>query len=280
MKQYESVKKDLLFSKSMFIYYCGYEKCDGGHAFGPAVRTQYLLHFVKSGCGVYTVKNTDYRVKAGELFLIKPGESTYYKADDNDPWEYMWVAFDGFEAFELIKKIGLEDKYVASLPNPEVFGKNISGIISEFENGTSSDYKILGYFYSAMAQLEKATDTHTFEEEYYAKAIDYIQNNYSYPIRISDLARYVGVDRTYLYKIFMNVQNISPKQYLLSVRISAAKNMLVTGRYSVAEIALSCGFSDSAAFCNHFKRITGKTPRQCIRETEGIIQQAFEDSQT
>lgn len=40
-------------------------------------------------------------------------------------------------------------------------------------------------------------------ESYADKARDYIYNNFGYDIKVSDIAKYVGIDRTYLYKIFM-----------------------------------------------------------------------------
>jgi AraC-like DNA-binding protein len=76
-----------------------------------------------------------------------------------------------------------------------------------------------------------------------------------------DIASFVGIDRTYLYKIFLKNRNISPKEYINQIRMNAAKNML-TEQYTVEETALSCGFHDSAAFCNAFKKQTGFTPRQ------------------
>ena len=80
--------------------------------------------------------------------------------------------------------------------------------------------------------------------------------------RIQDIADYIGVDRTYLYKIFMREAQISPKQYLLQYRIRAAAKLLQTQDYTVTEIAYSCGFRDSAAFCYHFRQQIGMTPRQ------------------
>lgn len=247
--------------KALAIYYCGYENCDKDHFFGPAIRRQYLLHFVISGKGEYKVNNKVYPIKQGQIFIIKPLELTYYNADKDDPWEYMWVAFDGINAKEILKKIGLENSYVTSTTNPEDFKHYINLIIDEFNSGRNNDFKILGCFYGAMSQLENSTRILTFEEEYFTKATSYIKNNYSYPIKISDIAKYVGIDRTYLYKIFMSEEQISPKQYLINTRISAAKNMLRTEAYSVNEIALSCGFSDSSSFCNHFKKVQGLTPK-------------------
>ena len=141
-------------------------------------------------------------------------------------------------------------------------------MIEEFSNG--SLFKVMSCFYGAMSVLERAAQgtTYTREHEYVNKAIGYIKSNYGYPIQINDLSRYIGIDRTYLYRIFTASENMSPKQYLMQVRINAAKKMLLAGTYSVGETALSCGFADSASFCGRFKRITGMTPKEFVADSK------------
>ena len=98
--------------------------------------------------------------------------------------------------------------------------------------------------------------------QYLQRAREYIDNNYSYDIKVSDIACHVGIDRTYLYKIFMEAEQISPKQYLMRHRIRIATQMLCSSSYTITEIAFSCGFKDSSSFCNHFKKQTGFSPRK------------------
>ena len=133
-------------------------------------------------------------------------------------------------------------------------------------------------FYGAMSVLEKSAHggTYTREHEYVNKAIGYIKSNYGYPIQVSDLARYIGIDRTYLYRIFFASESMSPKQYLMQVRINAAKKMLLSGAYTVGETALSCGFSDASSFCSRFKRCTGMTPKAFILNSRSSSQSSVE----
>lgn len=258
---YGNIKEKTL-DTSLAIYYCGHEICKKNHDYGPAIRGQYLLHFVIAGKGSYRVKNHTYEVAEGQVFLIKPSEITYYKADDTNPWEYMWIAFDGIVGREIVRKIGLEDNYVTSVLAPKEFEEYLRKIIVEIETVNHSEFMLLSYFYGAMSQLVACSKDLTFTETYLSAAITYIENHYSYNIKIADIARYVGIDRTYLYKIFMNELQISPKKYLINTRIVAAKNMLQTKKYTLNEIALSCGFSDTTSFTAHFKNIVGISPKK------------------
>lgn len=110
------------------------------------------------------------------------------------------------------------------------------------------------------------------------KAIGYIKSNYGYPIQVSDLARYIGIDRTYLYRIFFASESMSPKQYLMQVRINAAKKMLLSGAYTVGETALSCGFSDASSSAAASKRCTGLTPEGVYFDSRNSSQVAWKEN--
>lgn len=114
---------------------------------------------------------------------------------------------------------------------------------------------------------------------YLQKAKEYLENNYAYPIRISDVARYTGIDRTYLYRIFMEKEKLSPKQYLLRHRLRMAVEMLCTTSYSITEIALSCGFHDASSFSGCFRKEFHVSPRDFRQnarmDTNGLVSSIF-----
>jgi len=103
------------------------------------------------------------------------------------------------------------------------------------------------------------------EEGYFKRAVAFIRHNYSYPIQVSEIADYVGIDRTYLYRIFMHQAGVSPKQYLSRYRLEEAKVMLVQTEYRITEIAYSCGYHDSSSFCRHFQKETKTAPARYRR---------------
>ena len=114
---------------------------------------------------------------------------------------------------------------------------------------------------------------------YLQKAKEYLENNYAYPVRISDAARYTGIDRTYLYRLFMEKEKLSPKQYLLRHRLRMAVEMLCTTSYSITEIALSCGFHDASSFSGCFRKEFHVSPRDFRQntrmDTNGLVSSIF-----
>ena len=73
----------------------GEQACPPGHSFGPNVRNYTLLHYVITGRGTFYARNQAFPVGPGQVFLILPGEVTTYQADENDPWQYRWIGFNG-----------------------------------------------------------------------------------------------------------------------------------------------------------------------------------------
>ncbi len=94
------------------LYQYGGEVCKPSHLFGPATRNHYLFHYILRGKGVLSANNDKgadikYHLKAGDGFMIFPGQVTMYIADEQDPWEYMWIEFDGLRVKEALDTVGL-----------------------------------------------------------------------------------------------------------------------------------------------------------------------------
>lgn len=77
--------------------------------------------------------------------------------------------------------------------------------------------------------------------------------------RLADLARMAGLSAHHLVECFTREVGVSPRRYLLSVRVRLAQEMLVGSDIAVTDLALELGFSSSQHFAATFKRLTGET---------------------
>ncbi|MBR5535905.1 MAG: helix-turn-helix transcriptional regulator [Clostridia bacterium] len=102
--------------------------------------------------------------------------------------------------------------------------------------------------------------------EYVVKMKSYILEHYSSPIRVSDLASFVGFSETYCSKLFKKYEKCSISEYINKVRINAACAQFDSEAPKVYSVALSCGFSDPFYFSKVFKSIVGKSPTEYINE--------------
>ena len=236
---------------TLSVYFCGQEDCGSGHSFGPAMRPHYLLHVIYHGKGIYQCGGHTYHLKAGDAFLIRPMDSIYYRADNTDPWSYAWAGFDGSACKEILEQTIFSDTliFTPETPSPakqppHPHDKPSCHLLRKQRKRPRHRTGNLLLMLSSVQKKpsESRTDIATL---YFQKASEYIKNNYAYPIQISDVARYVGIDRSYLYRIFMEHENTSPKQYLLKHRLQMAAQLLCSSSCTITEAALSCGFRDA-----------------------------------
>ena len=82
--------------KDIDFYYAGYQKCTPGH-FYEGIRDHYIIHYIFSGKGIFETEDNTYNLKKGNGFLIFPGQTHFYRADDKNPWEYCWFALNGMQ---------------------------------------------------------------------------------------------------------------------------------------------------------------------------------------
>lgn len=76
---------------------------------------------------------------------------------------------------------------------------------------------------------------------------------------VSDLARQCGVSRKRIHQVMTRWIGMSPSDYLRTVRLHRAKEMLLTGQ-TATSVAAACGFADQAHFTRWFRRAFGYTP--------------------
>lgn len=260
-KIYSEFNTPVYLSKALNLYYGGWEICCPMHTFGPAIRQHYLIHYVTRGKGRLWMNDTCYVIEKDTMFLIRPGITCVYQADKDDPWEYCWICIDGYDVENMLNNSGF-DKV-----NPLFFDKsngevrdamlNFIFYLSKYKN---NEYMLLSRLYNIFGHMKIQMKKQQAKSIHVEKAIDYIYENYYKSITIIDIANYLGIDRTYLYRLFKEEYNMSPQKYLLNFRLKAAMNKLEGGNMSIAEIAYSCGFNDASAFCHQFKKVYKDTP--------------------
>lgn len=260
-KIYSEFNTPVYLSKALNLYYGGWEICCPMHTFGSAIRQHYLIHYVTRGKGRLWMNDTCYVIEKDTMFLIRPGITCVYQADKDDPWEYCWICIDGYDVENMLNNSGF-DKV-----NPLFFDKSngevrdaMLNFIFYFSKYKNNEYMLLSRLYNIFGHMKIQMKKQQAKSIHVERAIDYIYENYSKNISVTDIAEYLGIDRTYLYRLFKKEYNMSPQKYLLNFRLKTAMNKLEGGNMSIVDIAYSCGFNDASAFCHQFKKVYKDTP--------------------
>ncbi len=94
------------------------------------------------------------------------------------------------------------------------------------------------------------------------QAISYINENYSKPLSLISVANHVYRNPAYLSRSIKEITNMSFTDYLNSVRIANAKNLLISANDSIYMICEKTGYNSISHFRKKFKEITGYTPKE------------------
>ncbi len=251
--------------KDLFICFCGYAQCGPLHGFGPAARPNYLIHYIMDGKGFYQVGEHKYYLGSGEGFLIEPEVLTYYQADKEEPWSYLWVGFSGRYAKEYLEDLGLNSRQLTFRSNQ---GKELKQLIFQMlkcqDGSITSQYRLQSLLYSFFEVLSRNVvieeNAESMENFYIEQAISYIRNHYSSQIKVTDIANHLCVNRSYLYKLFKSSLQMSPQEFLTRFRISRAKELLSVTKLSIENVAYSCGYQNAIVFSKAFKKHIGCIP--------------------
>ncbi len=262
--------------KDLSLRDCGHEVCPPRHHFGPAVRDYYLLHVIRKGSGVFENKYGSYELSAGHGFMIFPHEVTVYTASSHDPWEYDWVGYMGKHAGEWTQKIGVtQENPVLALG--EYAGK-ITRIIRDICEDSAAldarDIAATGSLYRLFAwAMESAMPksgslTVSASERYFQRAYWHMESNYQRNLQIADVADYVGLSRSQLFRVFIKHGGMPPQQALQAIRLKQAETLLYTTELPLKAVALSSGFSSAARMGDVFRQEKGMTPTQYRKEKQ------------
>ena len=238
----------------MNMYRCGMEDCSGGHSWGPAVRDHYIVHYILGGKGTFTVGGKTHILKKFDGFLICPNTVVYYQADEDEPWSYAWVGFHGFQAGAYLKQAGLDSHNPVFRYEQDDFLKDcLMRMIDTKQLSKGKEIRLLGLLYEFLSQLVETTagcplEKSSTKEEHVKKALEYIAMNYSRKISISEIAQYVGLDRSYLYSLFVEYVNAAPQEYLISFRMGKASELMHAPALAIGDIARSVGYEDAHVF--------------------------------
>ncbi len=101
-------------------------------------------------------------------------------------------------------------------------------------------------------------------------ALRYIEENLHRPLRVSQIARNVGLSSGYFCNAFKASVGQPPRAYLIACRIGRAERLMQLTDMRLVEIAIDCGFSDQAHFCRAFRASTGTSPNAWRLSNGGI----------
>ena len=269
--KYRSLEFPQKQSDDLFLILCGVEQCRPGYAFHSDRRTGYHLHVILSGKGELRMEGRTTPLHFGQMFVTKPEEDIWYQADQQDPWSYCWMSYGGNNAERHTESAGFVPG-VNCLPcnlEQDRFYNLVKRVLDQPNLNRASDLMRVGllveFLALAIESHYRSDRVHPKEPEYSADvyveyAATYIRENFA-SAKISDVAAYIGIHRSYLTNIFKEKMGVSPQEYLMQCRMKQASALLLESNLSVQEVGQRVGYDNSLTFSKVFKTYYGESPK-------------------
>lgn len=252
---------------AMDLDFCGFEHCFPRHSYGPCIRDNYVIHIVVEGNGMLDFDGKRWKIHKGQMFILFPGDETTYYADKEDPWYYCWIGFHGALAGKVVENIGFSRKEpVLSMRDVESAERIIKEMLSTKELALDGQLRrnaglqvlLANMIAEGMKEYEGYVTLN--EISYSEYAVRYINNHFFEKVRIQDLAKRIGISRSYLVKLMKQETGMSPQEYLIETRMRRASDLLTRSMDPIGIIAAECGYEDALAFSKVFKARFGLNP--------------------
>jgi AraC-like DNA-binding protein len=94
----------------------------------------------------------------------------------------------------------------------------------------------------------------------------YLDEHFREDFPLERLSNLCGLSETYFRRLFHRVFNETPAEYRRRLRISCAKDLLLSGHYTISEVAQQCGYPDPSYFSRMFRKTLGISPSQYTSE--------------
>ena len=258
------------FAKSALLYLqeIGSLQAEQPHTSSRTHLSSYLFFCVNSGSGELEYQGKRHKLSAGDCVFIDCQEP-YSHSTDTDLWSLSWIHFSGVTMQDIYQK------YVERGGRPVFYPEDITAFStlhqSLFSIASSDDYirdmrineklaVLLTVLMEQSGHSEEGTESGKRLELSSIKA--YLDEHYAEKIVLDDLAERFFINKFYMTKIFKATYGTTIINYLISKRITRAKQLLRFTDLTMDEISVEVGMDSANYFSRAFHKVEGISPSE------------------
>lgn len=268
-----SFAKDTLF----YIQEIGKLKSLKSHTSKREALDSFLFIIVLSGSGTFTYKGKNYTLSSGDHLFIDCKKPYSHESTDSDPWELMWVHFNGILMDQYYLYFSNKTTSVAFHPeDPLIFSKILDNLMM-LVNKKSTDSELLASHLLnnlVTRALTYNTDQASKDVNTIADKIqqikDFLDENFQKKIPLDMIAEEFYISKYHMSREFKKAYGITIANYIIAKRITYAKELLRFADMQIEEIGRKCGIDDNSYFNKVFRKFEGMTASDYRKNWRGI----------
>ena len=224
----------------------------------------FLIEVILEGSVCIETEGRSFTAYKNDVVLIDCYQRHRYYSDTG--WKAIWAHFDGPSARGYYNLISQLNGPVFSMPNVRIILKNLSDLFELFSGGhIVSEAQIALMLTAALTAMAEQTDCEGAgrNSDGIIDSILYrINANIADPPSIREMAETASLSEYYFIRVFRRIVGMTPKQYVIAVRMDRARYLLKTTALSIQAVGRLVGYASESMFCATFKRVQGVTPSE------------------
>ncbi len=242
--------------------YCfeGSKRRDGVHC---------IFQFTLSGHGVFRDADGAHIVSEGQGFLCESNDaktSYYFPEGAKKEWRFIFLAFAGSMSHEMVRRTVKRYGGVFSIPVDHPAIMKMNSYLDYYRPDpvitASAGAKLISDIIFALAESREEKRSGASENLLIHKAGRILSQHSKNDINVSELAKFAGVSREHLTRIFRQNTGQTPLQFITKRKLIDACRLLQDGKSSIKEVSDNLGYHSHAHFTRTFSRVVGKSPRE------------------
>jgi len=229
---------------------------------------QFILTL--SGSGIVENQNETFRCEAGDMVVIPPGTPHLYYTEQNQVWEKIWVHFVPRIAWKPWIEYAFHQNRVTHIQFDAPILQKVEYALRRMldyytSNWNEFKHELALNSIEEIILLMAGTQSEKKERQLdmrITKILVYLEEHYSEPIQIEELAKQVFLSPSRLTHLFKHEVGESIIETLTKIRINQAAKLLTSTKLPIIEIAYSVGFHSSNFFCRKFAGCYGVNPME------------------
>ena len=220
---------------------------------------ELIFHF--SGHATVFFDDLVLETKPNTIRFLPKGETKRYDVLRQERGECIDVCFSADRPLS-------SQAFVMNVAQREKLGVLFKKLFSTWVSKKEGYYfESVSLLYRIFAEMQKDTSIPNRHKSKIAPAMEMIHNEFlARDFSLKELAAMCGMGESYFQKLFKEIHGISPKKYIIQLKINHACDLLRLERYTVTQIAELCNFSDIYFFSRQFKEYMGITPTRFMEK--------------
>lgn len=233
----------------------------------------YTILYTYQGYGQLEYRGKTYHLGEGDGFFID-GRLPHHYHCAGDIWNHAIFVVNGPQLHELYNQFAANERFLFTQPINGSLQTGLEKVLELYRIARPyRDWQISAILFDMLTQLLVSSVEDSGRNVAMPKnlqfLIHYIENNYNKSLTLEHLSAFSGISRSHLSREFKKYTGYAPSDYIIQLRLDAARKLLGSTGMTAASVAYETGFHNLNNFTKLFKKNFGVTPGEYRKQLTG-----------